>query len=58
MVAGYGFRIALIAQNIPQVDERYSRATREALLGNMDIKLVVAVGDKTLSALTSALQLM
>jgi type IV secretion system protein VirD4 len=46
LVAGYGFRIALVAQNIPQVDERYSRATREALLGNMDIKLVVAVGDK------------
>jgi type IV secretion system protein VirD4 len=47
MVASHGFRIALIAQNIPQIDERYSRATREALLGNMDINLIVAVGDKT-----------
>jgi type IV secretion system protein VirD4 len=53
LVAGYGFRIALIAQNIPQVDERYSRATREALLGNMDIKLVVAVGDKTTGEVVS-----
>ena len=46
LVSGYGFRIALVAQNIPQIDERYSKATREALLGNMDMKLVVAVGDK------------
>jgi type IV secretion system protein VirD4 len=46
LVAAYGFQIALIAQNIPQIDERYSKATREALLGNMDIKLFVAVGDK------------
>ena len=47
IVASYQFQIALIAQNIPQIDERYSRATREALLGNMDIKLFVAFGDKT-----------
>ena len=46
LVSGYGFRIALVAQNIPQIDKRYSKATREALLGNMDMKLVVAVGDK------------
>ncbi len=46
LVSGYGFRIALVAQNIPQIDERYSKPTREALLGNMDMKLVVAVGDK------------
>ena len=46
LVAGFGFRIALVAQNIPQIDEKYSKATREALLGNMDIKLFVAVGDK------------
>jgi type IV secretion system protein VirD4 len=46
LVSGYGFRIALVAQNIPQIDERYSKLTREALLGNMDMKLVVAVGDK------------
>ena len=46
LVSGYGFRIALVAQNIPQIDVRYSKPIREALLGNMDMKLVVAVGDK------------
>ncbi|WP_158816095.1 type IV secretory system conjugative DNA transfer family protein [Methylocapsa sp. S129] len=45
LVAGFGFRIAIIAQNFPQIDERYGKTTREALLGNMDVKLFVAVGD-------------
>ena len=45
LVAGFGFRIAIIAQNLPQIDERYSKTTREALLGNMDVKLFIGVGD-------------
>ena len=45
LVAGFGFRIAIIAQNFPQIDERYGKTTREALLGNMDVKLFIAVGD-------------
>jgi type IV secretion system protein VirD4 len=46
LVAGYGFKIAIIAQNIPQLDARYGRPIREMLLGNMDVKLNIAVGDK------------
>lgn len=46
LVAGYGFKIAIIAQNIPQLDARYGRPLREMLLGNMDVKLNIAVGDK------------
>ncbi|SCB40548.1 type IV secretory system conjugative DNA transfer family protein [Rhizobium hainanense] len=45
LVAGYGLTIALVAQNIPQLDERYGQQARNALLGNMDIKLSIAVGD-------------
>ncbi|WP_064697763.1 type IV secretory system conjugative DNA transfer family protein [Rhizobium aegyptiacum] len=45
LVAGYGLMIALVAQNIPQLDERYGQQTRNALLGNMDVKLSIAVGD-------------
>ncbi len=45
LVAGYGLTIALVVQNIPQLDERYGQQTRNALLGNMDIKLSIAVGD-------------
>ncbi len=46
LVAGYGFKIAIIAQNIPQLDARYGKPIREMLLGNMDVKLNIAVGDK------------
>jgi len=45
LVAGFGFRIAIIAQNLSQIDERYGKTTRGALLGNMDVKLFIAVGD-------------
>ena len=45
LVAGYGFQIGVAAQNVPQIDDRYSKSAREALLGNMDVKLIVAVGD-------------
>lgn len=53
LVAGYGMTIALIAQNIPQIDERYGVKTRDALLGNMDIKLNIAVGDDTTARIVS-----
>jgi len=53
LVAGYGMTIALIAQNIPQIDERYGVKTRDALLGNMDIKLNIAVGDDTTAKIVS-----
>ncbi|ENN83815.1 TraG family protein (plasmid) [Rhizobium freirei PRF 81] len=53
LVAGYGLTIALVAQNIPQIDERYGQKTRDALIGNMDIKLFVAVGDETTAKFVS-----
>ncbi|WFU07340.1 type IV secretory system conjugative DNA transfer family protein (plasmid) [Rhizobium sp. CB3171] len=53
LVAGYGLTIALVAQNIPQLDERYGQQTRNALLGNMDIKLSVAVGDDATAKIVS-----
>lgn len=54
LVAGYGLTIALVAQNIPQIDSRYDQKTRDALLGNMDIKLNIAVGDDTTGKIVSA----
>ncbi len=54
LVAGYGLTIALVAQNIPQIDERYGQKTRDALIGNMDIKLFIAVGDETTAKFVSA----
>ncbi|AYG64544.1 type IV secretory system conjugative DNA transfer family protein [Rhizobium jaguaris] len=53
LVAGYGLTIALIAQNIPQLDERYGQQTRNALLGNMDVKLSIAVGDDATAKIIS-----
>ncbi|MFK0333903.1 type IV secretory system conjugative DNA transfer family protein [Rhizobium sp. NPDC090275] len=53
LVAGYGLTIALVAQNIPQIDERYGQKTRDALIGNMDIKLFIAVGDETTARFVS-----
>ncbi|MGN8119176.1 type IV secretory system conjugative DNA transfer family protein [Labrys sp. 22185] len=53
LVAGYGLTIALVAQNIPQIDERYTVKTRDALLGNMDIQLYIGVGDETTARLVS-----
>ena len=47
LVGGYGFRIAVLAQNLPQIDEQYSKVTREAFLGNMDVKLFIAANDDT-----------
>lgn len=54
LVAGYGLTIALVAQNIPQIDERYGQKTRDALIGNMDIKLFIAIGDETTARFVSA----
>ena len=53
LVAGYGLTIALVAQNISQIDERYGQKTRDALLGNMDIKLCIAVGDDATARIVS-----
>lgn len=47
LVAGYGFQIAMVSQSIPSLDVTYGKPTREMLLGNMDVKLFVAVGDET-----------
>ena len=47
LVAGYGFQIAVIAQGLTQMDVRYGRATRDMLIGNMDVKLLIGVGDDT-----------
>ncbi|OLP59650.1 TRAG protein [Xaviernesmea oryzae] len=53
LVAGYGLTIALIAQNIPQIDERYGQKTRDALIGNMDVKLFIGIGDETTARFVS-----
>jgi type IV secretion system protein VirD4 len=46
LVAGYGFQIAVIAQGLTQLDVRYGRPTRDMMVGNMDVKLMIAVGDE------------
>ncbi|SDR63415.1 type IV secretion system protein VirD4 [Rhizobiales bacterium GAS113] len=45
LVAGYGFQIAFIVQNISQLDLRYGGPGRKMLLGNCDVKLFLAMGD-------------
>ncbi|AZG79015.1 type IV secretory system conjugative DNA transfer family protein [Methylocystis rosea] len=47
LVAGYGFQIAVIAQGLTQLDVRYGKPTRDMLIGNMDVKLLIGVGDET-----------
>jgi len=47
LVAGYGFQIAVIAQGLTQLDVRYGKPTRDMLVGNMDVKLLIGVGDET-----------
>ncbi|WP_309769548.1 type IV secretory system conjugative DNA transfer family protein [Agrobacterium larrymoorei] len=54
LVAGYGLTIALIAQNLPQIDERYGVKARDALIGNMDVKLYIGVGDEATARFVSA----
>lgn len=46
LVAGYGFQIAMVSQSIASLDVTYGKPTREMLLGNMDVKLFVAIGDE------------
>jgi type IV secretion system protein VirD4 len=47
LVAGYGFQIAVIAQGLTQLDVRYGKPTRDMLVGNMDVKLLIGAGDET-----------
>jgi type IV secretion system protein VirD4 len=47
LVAGYGFQIAVIAQGLTQLDVRYGKPTRDMLVGNMDVKLLIGLGDET-----------
>ncbi len=47
LVAGYGFQIAVISQGLTQLDVRYGRPTRDMLVGNMDVKLLIGVGVET-----------
>ncbi|MBG0792716.1 type IV secretory system conjugative DNA transfer family protein [Methylocystis sp. H62] len=47
LVAGYGFQIAVIAQGLTQLDVRYGKPTRDMLIGNMDVKLLIGVSDET-----------
>ena len=50
LVAGYGFQIAIIAQGLTQLDVRYGKPTRDMLIGNTDVKLLIGVGDETTAA--------
>lgn len=43
--AGYGFRMAIVLQNISQLDETYGKATRETLVAGAALKLFVAIND-------------
>jgi type IV secretion system protein VirD4 len=43
--AGYGFRMAIVLQNISQLDETYSKAMRETLVAGAALKLFVAIND-------------
>jgi len=43
--AGYGFRMAIILQNLSQLDELYGKSMRETLVAGCAIKLFVAIND-------------
>lgn len=43
--AGYGFRMAIVLQNISQLDETYGKAVRETLVAGAALKLFVAIND-------------
>ena len=53
LVAGYGFQIAVIAQGLTQLDVRYGKPTRDMLIGNMDVKLLIGVGDEVTASYAS-----
>ncbi len=54
LVAGFGFQIAVIAQGLTQLDVRYGKPTRDMLIGNMDVKLLIGVGDEVTASYASA----
>lgn len=43
--AGYGFRMAIVLQNISQLDETYGKAMRETIVASAALKLFVAIND-------------
>ena len=43
--AGYGFRMAIVLQNISQLDETYGKAMRETIVAGAALKLFVAIND-------------
>jgi type IV secretion system protein VirD4 len=43
--AGYGFRMAIVLQNISQLDESYGKPMRETLVAGAALKLFVAIND-------------
>jgi len=43
--AGYGFRMAIVLQNISQLDETYGKAMRETLVAGAALNLFVAIND-------------
>lgn len=43
--AGYGFRMAIVLQNISQLDETYGKPMRETLVAGTALKLFVAIND-------------
>lgn len=43
--AGYGIRMAIVVQNLAQIDELYGRATRDTIISNTDLKLFVGIND-------------
>jgi type IV secretion system protein VirD4 len=53
LVAGYGFQIAVIAQGLTQLDVRYGRPTRDMMIANMDVKLLIGVGDEVTASYCS-----
>jgi type IV secretion system protein VirD4 len=53
LVAGYGFQIAVIAQGLTQLDVRYGRPTRDMMIGNMDVKLLIGAGDEVTASYCS-----
>ena len=49
LVAGYGFKIAFVFQDLAQLDQIYGRPAREAILANTDVKLFIASGGEITS---------
>ena len=43
----------MIAQGLTQLDVRYGRPTRDMMIGNMDVKLLIGVGDEVTASYCS-----